>query len=94
MEPTGPPPPVWTYSCNKTVRLPKSSIKPLRALIISNTFQGGGGLIWERGLFNLKKTMVSVLHKELGCKVEKFKYNTLEVMQPRIENNSELPASE
>ena len=46
------------------------------------------------GLFNLTKTMVSVLHKELECKVEKFKYNTLEVMQPRIENNSELPASE
>ena len=60
MEPTGRPPPVWTYSCNKTVRLPKSSIKPLRALIISNTFQGGGGLIWERGLFNLTKAMVQV----------------------------------
>ena len=59
MERTARPPPVWTYSCNKTARLPKSSIKPLRGLIISNTFQGGGGLIWERGLFNLTKTMVS-----------------------------------
>ena len=31
-----------------------------------------GGLIWEEALFNLAKTMVSVLHKELGYKVEKF----------------------
>ena len=38
--------------------------------------------------------MVSVVHKELECKVEKFKYKKLEVMQPRIESNSELPASE
>ena len=92
MEPTGPPPPVWTYSCNKTARLPNSSIKPLRALIISSTFQGGGGLILERGLFNLTKTMVSVLHKELECKVEKFKYRNLEVMQSRIRIKSKLPA--
>ena len=26
------------------------------------------------GLFNLEKTIVSVLHKELGYKVEKLKY--------------------
>ena len=35
------------------------------------------GLIWERGrgggLFNLEKTMVSVLHKELEYKVEQLK---------------------
>ena len=59
MERIGRPPPVWTYSCNKTARLPKSSIKPLRGLIILNTFRGGGGLIWEGGLFNFTKTMVS-----------------------------------
>ena len=29
---------------------------------------------WGGGLFNLEKTMVSVLHKELGYKVEKLKY--------------------
>ena len=89
MERTGRPPPVWKYSCNKTARLPKSSIKPPppAGLIISNTYQG-------RGLFNVTKTMVSILHKELECKVEKFKYKKLEVIQPRIENNSELPASE
>ena len=87
MEPTGRPPPVSTYSCNKTARLLKSSIKPPPppgGLIISNTFQGGGGLIWGR---DLTKTMVSVLHKKLECKVEKFKYKKLEVVQPRIENN-------
>ena len=38
----------------------------------------GGGLIEteafrEAGFFNLEKTMVSVLHKELECKVEKLK---------------------
>ena len=38
--------------------------------------EGGGG-----GLFNLEKTMVLVLHKELEHKVEKLKYKKLEVMQ-------------
>ena len=64
---------------------------------------GGGG--WRRGalliemrglferssLFHLAKSKVLVLHKELEYKVEKFKYKKLEVMQPRIENKSELP---
>ena len=35
--------------------------------------------------------MVSVLHRELEYKVEKVKYKTLEVMQPRIIIKSELP---
>ena len=43
-------------------------------------------------LFNLAKTMVSVLRKELECKVEKIQYKKLEVMQPRIKNNAELTA--
>ena len=46
-------------------------------LIISSPFEAGGGLIhrdggliWEEGgLFNLEKTTVSVLHKELENKV-------------------------
>ena len=38
--------------------------------------------------------MVSVLGKEQGCKVEKLKYKTLEVMQPRIKYKWELLASE
>ena len=51
-------------------------IKPPRALFISSPFEGGlietGGLEGERGggLFNLEKTMVSVLHRELEYKAE------------------------
>ena len=45
-------------------------------------------------VFNLAKTMVSVLHKELECKEEKFKYKKLDVMQLEIKNKSELPVGE
>ena len=38
--------------------------------------------------------MVSVLHKELEYKVEKFKYKKLEVMQLGIKNKSELLVGE
>ena len=48
----------------------------------------------EGSLSNLAKMVVSVLHKELGCKVEKLKYKKLEFMQPRIKNKSELPTHE
>ena len=51
-------------------------------------FERGGGY------FNLAKMVVSVLHKELECNVEKLKYKRLEVMQPRIKNKSELPTRE
>ena len=61
----------------------KSSIKPLRGgrgLFISSAFVGverglieAGDLLEMGGLFNLEKTMVSVLHKELEQKVEKLK---------------------
>ena len=37
---------------------------------------------------------VSFFHEELEYKVEKPKYKRLEVMQPRIQNKSELPVSE
>ena len=43
-------------------------------------------------MFNLAKTMVSVLHKEVEDKVEKLKYKNLEVMQPIIKDKSELSA--
>ena len=43
------------------------------------------------GLFNLEKTMVSILHKKLEYNVETLKYKRLEVMQPRIKNKPELP---
>ena len=49
------------------------------------------GLFERSSLFNLAKSKVLVLHKEIEYKVEKFKYKKLEVMQPRIENKSELP---
>ena len=45
---------------------------------------GDGGRIWEWALFNLAKTIVSVLLKELEYTAEKLKYKNLEVMQPRI----------
>ena len=55
----------------------KSSIKPSGgAYLFQAHFRGlnrDGGLIWEGGLFNLEKTMVSVLHKELEYKVEELK---------------------
>ena len=50
----------------------RSSIKSPGGLI-SNTFVGGGGF------FNLAKTIVSVLHKDLECGVEKLKYEKLEI---------------
>ena len=53
-----------------------------------------GDLFERRGLFNLAKTTVSVLYKELEYKVEKLKYKKLEVTQPRIRNKSELPVGE
>ena len=58
---------------------------------ISSPFERG--LIGTGGLFNyLESTMVSVLHKQLECKVEKLNYKNLEVMQPRIRIKSKLPA--
>ena len=53
----------------------KSSIKLSRGLFISNSSGRGGGdgdraYLRMGGLFNLEKTMVSVLHKELEYKVE------------------------
>ena len=56
-----------------------------RGAYLFQTHLGGGGGLFERGsLFNLAKTMVSVLHKELEYKGEK----------PRIINKSELPVGE
>ena len=66
----------------------KSSIK-FPGGLISNTFVRGGG-----DLFNLAKTIVSVLHKELERGVEKLKYEKLEIMQLRITNKSEVSVGE
>ena len=78
----------------------KSSFKHFWGLIYFKHIWEGGSLIrtWGlcemgEGLFNLAKKMVSVLHKELG-KVEKLKYRSLEDIQPRIKNKSELQVGE
>ena len=61
----------------------KSSINSLPGSYLFQIDLGGGelnrdeGLFWDRGLFNLAKIMVSVLHKELEYKVEKVKYKKL-----------------
>ena len=67
-------------------------------MFITNTFEGEGewlnrdrGLFERGGLLNFAKK-VSVLHKELECRVEKLKYKTFEVIKPRIKKKSELPA--
>ena len=54
----------------------------------------GGGLFEMEGLFNLTKTMVSVLHKELEYRVNKLKCKKLDVMQLRMKNKYELPIGE
>ena len=54
---------------------------PLGGLIYFEPIWGekvGGDRDRDRGLFNSEKMMVSVLHKELGYKVEKLKYNKTE----------------
>ena len=74
-------------------RYRKSSINPPPGgvLFISNPFEGGG-LIWNGGLFNLEKMMVSVLHKELQYNTIWKSSNTrLEITQPKITMKSELP---
>ena len=38
--------------------------------------------------------MVLVLHRNPKCKVEKFKYKTLEGMHPKVKYKSELPAGD
>ena len=65
---------------------------PREAYLFQTHLKGGGGLFFRgKGLFNLGKSMVSVLYKKLEDKVEKLKYKKLEVMQPRIKKKFELP---
>ena len=52
---------------------------------------GVGGLIETGGFFDLEKTMVFVLHKELVNKWKSLSTKRLEVVQPRIRVKSELP---
>ena len=70
----------------------KSSIKPPGGLKLFQAhlrWGGGGVLNGDGGLFNLEKTMVSVIHKKKPeYEVETLKYKKLEVTQPRIKNKS------
>ena len=65
-------------------------LTPPRGPIYFKSVWGGSlvatGELFERGLFYLAEMVVSVLHKELECKVEKLKYKKLEATQPRIKN--------
>ena len=47
-----------------------------------------GGLFEREDLFNLARTMASVVPR-LEYKMEKLKYKKLKVMQPRIKNKCE-----
>ena len=63
-------------------------------LIYFKSIWGGGragGLMETGGFFDLEKTMVFVLHKELVYKWKSLSTKRLEVVQPRIRVKSELP---
>ena len=78
-----PPPPQGAYLFQTHLR---------RGLIETRgLFERGRG---RGGLFNLAKTVVSVLRKALEYKVVKLRYKKSEVMQLRIKNKSELPVGE
>ena len=87
----------YFLACKRQIQYRKSSIKsppPPGGAYLFQTHLRDGGLIKTGGLFNLAKTMISVLHKELQYKVEMLKYKKLEVMKPRIKNKSKLPVGE
>ena len=52
------------------------------------------GLIREGDVFNLAKMVVSLLHQDLECRMQKLMYKKLKVMQPRIKKKSEFPTLE
>ena len=49
---------------------------------------GGGGGVGGEGLFNLTKTIVSVVHKDLEYKVENLKYKK---KKKKLEDNKTNP---
>ena len=80
-----------TTNVNPLVSLPPPP--PPEASLFQKHLRGaylreGGGVCY------LAKTMVSVLHKELECIEKKLTVKKLEVMRPRIKNNSVLSAAE
>ena len=60
----------WSFRTQVDLYPVDSSIKLSWELIYFKLIWEG----WGGGLFNLEKTMVSVLHKELKFKVEKLMY--------------------
>ena len=44
--------------------------------------------------FSNNQNLVSILQKELECKVEKLKHMKLEVMPPKIKGKSQFPERE
>ena len=71
---------MFYFALSLTTRYRKSSIKPPQGAYLFQAHLRGGLIDWGLtsegggGLFNLKTTMVPVLHKELDCKVEKLMY--------------------
>ena len=78
----------WYYASQHTV---KPLLSPQGLIYFKHIWTvgaGGGGILIEtRDLFNLAKTMVSVVPR-LEHKMEKLKYKKLKFTQPRIKNNA------
>ena len=51
---------------------------------------GGGGGVGGEGLFNLTKTIVSVVHKDLEYKVENLKYKKKKLKDNKTNPNFQL----
>ena len=70
----------WVCIQDQTFNTVNPLLSPPGGYLFQDHLREGEGLIetgslFERGgLFNLKTTMVSVLHKELDCHVGKLKY--------------------
>ena len=78
--------------CNHQMTYRKSSIKPSWATYLFQP-QLSGGLTESRGFFNLAKTMVSVLHKELECKVAKWESTSKKVGSHAAEDQKQIRTS-
>ena len=82
-------------SCENKVHTVNLLLSRCRGLIYFKLIRGGDLNRDGGDLFNLEKTIASVLHKELEYKVEKLKLKKVmqKVMQLSIIIKSELPVS-
>ena len=65
---------IWNcYTVNPLLSPPSPGAYLFQAHLRGSLIETGG-IFKREGLFNLEKTTVSVLHKELEYKVEKLKY--------------------